>query len=86
MAVAETIKPSSSQKHLAAGWRWEEGGGGGGGREGGLDGQAGSCGSTSASTRLSERVCNCSERRFKMSHHLGVDGSYKHKLFLCVSR
>lgn len=31
MAVAETIKPSSSRKHLAAGFRLAKGGGGAGG-------------------------------------------------------
>lgn len=30
-------------------------------------------------------MCNCAEHRFKMSDHLGVDGSYKNKHSLCVS-
>lgn len=69
-AVAETIKPSSMRKHLAAGFILVRMGGGGGG--GGVV-----FGKAATSTRLSEWMCNYAEHPFRMSDHLGVDGSYK---------
>lgn len=71
-AVAETIKPSSMRKHLAAGFILVRVGGGGGGGGGGVV-----FGKAATSTRLSEWMCNYTEHPFRMSDHLGVDGSYK---------
>lgn len=69
-AMAETIKPSSMRKHLAAGFILVRVGVGGGG--GGVV-----FGKAATSTRLSEWMCNYAEHPFRMSDHLGVDGSYK---------
>lgn len=72
MAVAETIKPSSSRKHLAAGFRLVKGGSGWG-----VGGGRGSTGWASQHV-LPKWACSCTERRFKMSDHLGMDARHQH--------